>query len=134
GEVIAEFQRRCAAAKSLDAAGRLRLRDTVLDEAGGLHYDQVQGEFENLARKLSWPARATLKDFRHLFCTTMANAAMPEGYRRYLMGHAPGKAAAVAYTHLNQLRQQYADVLRREWTPLVEAINRRVRELQAAQG
>ena len=45
------------------------------------------------------------------------------------MGHAPGKAAVVSYTHLDQLRQQYAEVIRREWMPLVEAVNRRVREL-----
>jgi hypothetical protein len=130
-ELVAEFQRRCATVNSLGAAGRLRLRDTVLHEAGGIGYDHVQGEFAGLARTLGWPARATLKDFRHLFCTALGNAAMPEGYRRYLMGHAPGKAAAVAYTHLNELRQQYARVVECEWSPLVEAVNRRVQELRA---
>jgi integrase len=129
GELVAEFRCRGAAVQSLDAAGRLRLRDAILREAGGVCYNQVQGEFEGLARKLGWPAGATLKDFRHLFCTMLGNAAMPEGYRRYLMGHAPGKAAAVAYTHLNQLREQFAAVVRREWLPLVEAVNRRVRKL-----
>jgi hypothetical protein len=127
-ELTAEFQRRCAAAKSLDAVGRLRLRDAVLREAGGLSYDHVRGEFAVLARELRWPARATLKDFRHLFCTTLGNAALPEGYRGYLMGHAPGKAAVVAYSHLDDLRQQYAEVVRRQWMPLVWAVNRRAQE------
>jgi hypothetical protein len=127
--LAAEFQRRCSAVRSMDAAGRLRLRDDVLREAGSLNYDNVQGEFKSLARKLGWPAQATPKDFRHLFCTTLGNTAMPEGYRRYLMGHAPGKAAAVAYTHLNRLREQYGEAVRQEWAPLVEAVNRRVREL-----
>jgi hypothetical protein len=108
----------------------LRLRDAVLREAGGLGYDQVQGEFAALSRRLGWPARATLKDFRHLFCTTLGNTAMPEGYRCYLMGHAPRRAAAVAYTHLNRLREQYAEAVRREWLPLVEVVNRRAQQLQ----
>jgi hypothetical protein len=131
-DLAAEFRRRCAAAKALDAAGRLRLRGAVLREAGGLGYDQVQGEYEGLARRLGWPAQATLKDFRHLFCTTLGNSAIPEGYRRYLMGHAPGKAALVAYTHLNELGRHYAEAIDREWAQLVEAVNRRVRELEAS--
>src|SRR5262249_39987793 len=116
-------------AKSPDAAGRLRLRDAVLAAAGGLSYDHVQGEFAGLARKLGWPARATLKDFRHLFGTTLGHSAMPEGYRRYLLGHAPAQAAAPAYTHLNRLREQYAEAVRREWAPLVAAVNGRLRQL-----
>jgi hypothetical protein len=127
-ELTAEFQCR-AAGPSGGAAGRLRLRDAVLCEAGGVSYDQVQGEFEGMARRLTWPGRATLKDFRHLFCTALGNAAMPEGYRRYLMGHAPGKAAVVAYTHLHQLRDQYARAVAQEWAPLVEAVTRRAKEL-----
>ena len=95
-------------------------------------YDDVQGEFEGLARRLGWSKEATLKDFRHLFCTTLENAAMPEAYRRYLMGHAPGKAAIMAYTHLNQLRQRYAEAIQREWQPLVEAINQRLRQIKVS--
>jgi hypothetical protein len=126
-DLIGEYRRRSAAGGPLDAAGRLRLRDAVLREAGGLAYDHIEGEFRNLARRLGWPARATLKDFRHLFCTTLGNTPLPEGYRRYLMGQSPGRAAVVAYTHLNQLRQQFTDAVRREWSPLVEAINGRLR-------
>jgi hypothetical protein len=126
-DLVAEFRRRCAAGRSPDAAQRRRLRDRVLAEAGGLGYDHVEGEFRRLAGALGWPAAATLKDFRHLFATTLANAALPEGYRRYLMGQTPGKAATVAYTHLNRLREQYADAVRREWQPLVDAVNARLR-------
>jgi hypothetical protein len=128
-ELTAAFQRRCAAEGSPDAAGRQRLRDVVLREAGGLSYDHVQGEFAGLARRLGWPVRATPKDLRHLFCTMLGNAAMPEGYRRFLMGHAPGRAASVAYTHLHRLEHQYAAAVEREWGRLVEAVNQRVAEL-----
>jgi hypothetical protein len=62
----------------------------------------------------------------------MNNAAMPEGYRRYLMGQSPGKAAILAYTHLNELERHYAEAVRREWRPLIEAINHRVTELVVA--
>ena len=79
---------------------------------------------------MDWPAAATLKDFRHLFCTTLGNAAMPEAYRRYLMGHAPEKAAVVAYSHLNELRRHYAEAVRREWTPLINAVVERLLALR----
>jgi hypothetical protein len=129
-DLVGEFQRRCAA-HTPDAAGRLRLRDAVLHQAGAVGYDDVEQEFRGLARRLTWPAAATLKDFRHLFCTTMGNAALPEAYRRYLMGQSPGKAAVVAYTHLNELRRHYSDAVRREWAPLVTAVLARLRALQA---
>ena len=120
--LVQEFRRRCNAAAAPDAAGRQRLRDAVLHDAGGLRYGHIEQEFRTLARRLGWPAAATLKDLRHLFATGMANAGLPEPYRRFLLGHAPGRAAAVAYTHLNQVREHYAAAVRREWTPLVDAI------------
>jgi hypothetical protein len=127
-ELVTEFQRRCGAARCLDAAGRQRLRDEVLREAGGLAYDHVEAEFRRVSLALAWPAAATLKDLRHLFATTMANASMPEGYRRYLMGQSPGRAAVVAYTHLNELKRHYTDAVQREWAPLIEAVNCKVEE------
>lgn len=129
-DLVAEFRRRCAASGVRDAGGRKRLRDEVLGEAGGLRYDHVEQEFGTLARRLGWPPAATMKDLRHLFATTLGNAAMPEGYRRYLMGQAPGQAAIVSYTHLNELRRHYTEAVRREWTPLLEGINRRLAELE----
>jgi hypothetical protein len=127
-EVATEYRRRCLA-KPDGSAERQRLRDAVLREAGALTYDQVEGEFKALARGLRWPTGATLKDLRHLFATTMNNASMPEAYRRYLMGQAPGKAAVVAYTHLNELRRHYTEAVHREWQPLVEAILHRLSDL-----
>jgi hypothetical protein len=121
-ELAAEFQRHCAASKSLDAAERLRLRDHVLREAGGMNYDHIEQEFHSVARALRWPAQATLKDFRHLFATMLGNTPMAEAYKKYLLGQSVGRAALAAYTHLNELRQQYDTAVRGAWTPLVEAI------------
>jgi hypothetical protein len=109
----------------LAAAKRLRLRDAVLREAGALRYDHIQGEFAGLSRRLGWPTAATLKDLRHLFATTMGNAALPAHYLKYLLGHAPAKGAISSYTHLDQLGRHFAEALRREWAPLIESINRR---------
>src|SRR5207244_2634118 len=117
-DLVAEFRRRCAAAKTVDAAQQQRIREEVLHDAGGIRYDHVENEFGTLARKLAWPAKATLKYLRHLFATTLGNTAMPEAYRRYFMGHSPGKSAAVAYTHLNQLREHYDKAVLQEWAPL----------------
>jgi hypothetical protein len=130
-ELVEEYRRRCARVDQLSALARRRLRDGVLRDAGGLSYDHIDGEFTNLTRRLGWPVTASLKDLRHLFATAMNNAAMPEAYRRYLMGHAPGRAAIVAYTHLHELKRHYAEALHKEWPDLVAAINRRVAELAA---
>lgn len=131
-DLVLEYRRRCEAGRSLDAAGRERLRDQLVREAGGLTFDHIEAEFKRLAGSLGWPACATLKDLRHLFATTLGNSAMPEGYRRYLMGQAPGRAAIVAYTHLNDLKRHYAEAIQQEWQPLIEAINRRMTECGAA--
>jgi hypothetical protein len=42
---------------------------------------------------------------------------------------APGRTAVNAYTHLHELPRHYADEVRKEWLPLVTAINRRFEEL-----
>ena len=125
-ELIGEYRSRCDRANAKTAMDRARVRDGVLRDAGGLDYDHVQGEFARLANGLGWPVAATLKDLRHLFATTLNNASVPEGYVRYLMGHAPEKAALVAYTHLDQLRMHYSAALEREWAPLLDAIDQRV--------
>jgi integrase len=126
------FQERCGKAGTPDAAQRLSIRNQVLRDAGGLNYDHVQAEFESLARRLSWPAAATVKDFRHLFSTMLANAGMPEDYRRYLLGHAPGRAAVIHYTHLNQIQKHFERAVQEEFGPILEAIEQRARQLGLA--
>ena len=128
--LISEYRLRCDRAKVTTAADRVCFRDAVLREAGGLDYDHMQGEFAKLTKKLGWHVSATLKDLRHLFATMINNAGMPEGYRRYLMGHSPGKAAILAYTHLDQLRRHYSAAVRQEWAALITAVNERVDNLR----
>ncbi|MBM4072099.1 MAG: hypothetical protein FJ271_24710 [Planctomycetes bacterium] len=128
-DLIAEFRNRCARHKSLDAAGRKRLRVELIRKAGGLNYDHIEQEFRGLATQLRWPPAATLKDFRHLFATTLGNTWMPEPYKRYLLGQSPGKAAILAYTHLNQLRQQFGCAINLEWPSLLQIINQRVHHI-----
>jgi hypothetical protein len=128
-DLVREYRCRCERSGAASAAARQWARDSVFRDAGGLTYDHVQGEFGRLARGLGWPPAATVKDLRHLFATTMNNACMPEAYRKYLMGHSPGRASVVAYTHLHELRRHYSDAVRKEWSPIVTAINRRVVEL-----
>jgi integrase len=126
-ELQARFEERCRA--HVMAQERIRLRDHLLRDAGALRYDDIQHEFHKLARNLGWPAGATLKDFRHLFASTLESAGMPEYYRRYLMGHAPGRAAIVTYTHLSDLREHYEEAIHRRLGSLVEATSQRGREL-----
>lgn len=125
-ELAAEYRRRTRDPGSVDRRTRLRERDRVLREAGGLRYDDVEAAFRGVAGRLGWPAAATLKDFRHLFATALANASLPDGYRKYLLGHAPGRDAVVAYTHLTRLREQFESVVRREWGPFVAAVRERL--------
>jgi hypothetical protein len=65
------------ATTSLSAALRRRRRDSVLASAGQLTYDHIRLEFGKLARPLRWPVSATMKDFRHLFATSLENAGVP---------------------------------------------------------
>jgi hypothetical protein len=127
--LIVEYRQRCAADGIEAAAGRERLRDKLLAAAGGLNYDHIEGEFQAVARRLNWPRAATLKDFRHLFCTSLENAGVAESYRRYFMGQSTGKAPIVSYTHLNQLEPQFQKAVDQDLAPLVRAIERRAREL-----
>ena len=125
-ELIAEYGRRTQNVGPVDRRGRLRIRDRILHEAGGLRYDDIEAAFRRVAGRLGWPPAATLKDFRHLFATTLANASLPEGYRKYLLGHTPGRDAAVAYTHLNRLREKFEDVVRAEWGSVVAVVRFRL--------
>ena len=127
--LVAEFQRRCAAAKIRTAAERRRVRDQLLREAGSLTYDHIVTEFGQVARDLGWPRSATIKDFRHLFATGLENAGIPEHYRKFLMGQSPGRAAIVTYTHLNEIRQRLDEAVQRQFQPLVDALRRRTAEL-----
>jgi integrase len=110
----------------------LLIRDGLMKEAGAVTYDLIDREFRSLARRLDWPKEATIKDFRHLFSTTMENAGMPEFYRKHLMGHSLGRAAIVNYTHLNKVHELYEDAVRMEWPALLEAFEGRAGALGLA--
>ena len=127
-ELEAVYRERKAGAPS-DAAGRLRLRNRLFADAGGIAYGDIEKGFHRVGRKLGWPPAATVKDFRHLFATTLANAGLPEGYRKYVLGHAPGRDAAVAYTHLNRLKELCADIYARDYAPVLEVIRLRTAKL-----
>lgn len=128
-ELEQEFEDRCRRTSKLSARIRAGIRDSVLRDAGAITYDQIEHEFRKIAGPLGWPRAATLKDFRHLFSTSMQNGGMPEFYRRYLMGQSPGRAAIVSYTHLNELRERYEEAVQRKFKPLVEVTIRRMREV-----
>ena len=131
-EITKEYTRRCRKSTNLSAEQGIQIRDQLLQEAGGMKYDHIENEFRRLADQLSWPAEATLKDFRHLFSTAMMNAGMPEYYRKYLMGHAVSKSAISTYTHLDQLREHYLKASQRQFLPLIEVFTRRSKELVSA--
>ena len=48
-----------------------------------------------------------MKDFRHLFNTTMANGGLSLEERAYLMGQAPTKHVNMVYLHHNALVEKY---------------------------
>lgn len=104
-DLIQEFQSRLRRVRAHDARSREQVRRQLLREAGGMDYDQIQGEFNRLAKSLRWPSQSTLKDLRHLFSTSLENSGVPLFYRRYLMRQSPGQSPVVTYTHINELRQ-----------------------------
>jgi hypothetical protein len=121
-ELASELEKRCRSEQR--ASLRQKLRDALLWEAGGINYDQIDEEFRSIARQLRWPASATLKDFRHLFASSLTNAGMVEAYRQYLMGHATSSAAISAYTHLGKIGEHYQLVVEKEWSELTHAIEK----------
>lgn len=123
--VVQQFGTKMKKAGDSRAATQLGIRTEVFRAAGGIDYDFIEDEFKKIARRLNWPRKATLKDFRHLFCTTLNNSGIPEVYRRYLMGHTLGKGAILNYTHLDELQRHYRKALLSEWGTLLETIERR---------
>ncbi|HQR41714.1 MAG TPA: tyrosine-type recombinase/integrase, partial [Gemmatales bacterium] len=128
-ELIENYQQGCQQSVHGDRIKRHRFRNLLLREAGALTYEAIEGHFNGIAKRLNWSEKATLKDFRHLFATTLASSGMPECYRRYLMGHAPGRDAIVAYTHLSDLSNQFNQFCHTSWKPLFDAINARLNAL-----
>ena len=124
--LIREFDRRREQAGTRSAVAIRKIRGGVIRDAGGLTYDLIDSEFRRVARKLAWPARATLKDLRHNFATSLANGGMPEHERRYLMGHTPGRDAIVTYTHVNRLAEHYRRAVEQEYGSLLAILRSRV--------
>lgn len=129
-QLAQEFHRRCARLGTIGARQRQQVRDQVLRNAGGIIYDDVEHEYQKLAKHLSWPAAATLKDFRHLFATSLENAGVPDSYRKFFMGHSPGTAAIGRYTHLNRVREHYVAAVESELRPVLQAVLDRSAEPQ----
>lgn len=128
-QLASEFTDRC---RRSETENYQKIRDQVIRDAGGLDYDRIEHEFHKMAKALSWPKQATLKDFRHLFNTSMQNAGMPEFYRRYLLGQSPGRSALVNYTHLNDLKGQYERAMQTAYKPLVDVLSDRVENKRIA--
>jgi hypothetical protein len=128
--LIESYQQGCQRSDHSDRIKRRLFRNVLLRQAGAITYETTEGHFNGIARRLGWPEKATLKDFRHLFATTLASSGMPECYRRYLMGHAPGRDAIVAYTHLSDLSNQFNKFCHGSWKPLLDAVNSRLNALE----
>lgn len=127
-ELSNEYRRRVKQTGNGDANSTAALKRLVR-EAGGTDYDKIEHEYHSIAAELGWPTKATLKDLRHLFSTSLENAGVPTFYRRYLMGQSPGRSALVTYTHIDKLREQYAKASESTLKPIIEAIVERHREL-----
>lgn len=129
--LVMEYRKRCRRLDQPTRRNLNRCRDGVIADAGGLTYGHVQREFRRVAKRLGWPREATLKDFRHLFNTSLANGGMPEHERRYLMGHAPGRDAIAVYTHLNRLEEHYRAAIQQELGDILSMIGNRLQQRPA---
>lgn len=130
-KLAAEYERRCQKHGANSASDRRRIRNSLMKDAGQLNYDHIEAEFGKLARRLNWPASATLKDLRHLFSTSLENAGVPVFFRRYFMGQSPGKSPIVSYTHLTleKVTEQYNKALSSELAVIEQAIEKRAAQL-----
>ena len=55
---------------------------------------------------------------------------MPEFYRKFLMGHSPGRVPIVSYTHLDAVRRHYQRAIDTEFAPCLNVIERRASVLR----
>lgn len=127
--LVATYRALCQDKHALTVVARRQIRDRLIREAGALNYDQIDGEFRRVARTLGWKATATLKGFRHLFATALENSGCPETYRRFFLGHSPGRAASIHYTHLDQLQRHFQNFLVQEYADVVSALRSCAAEL-----
>ncbi|MGB0766846.1 MAG: hypothetical protein ACPGYV_03970 [Phycisphaeraceae bacterium] len=121
-DLTAAYRYRVRQLKTADAAGREKVLDAVLNDAGGLTYKRIEGEFKRIAKALGWPEEATMKDFRHLFNTTMANAGLSLEERAYLMGQAPTKHVNMVYIHHNALVEKYKAAANEHYEGVLELL------------
>ncbi|WP_417849315.1 hypothetical protein [Thalassoglobus sp.] len=128
-DLVDRYRQQCERERHPSATSRARISQHLFKEAGGLDYDHIDREFRTVAGKLGWSKEATLKDFRHLFSTSLENAGVPLFYRRYLMGQSPGTSPLTTYTHLNQLREQHQRAVESTLAPLYQAFHKRVADL-----
>jgi integrase len=131
--LVDEYGRRRETHDPAGAAGLLRLRRRILREAGGLDYDDIYDEFRNVKDVLAWPEAATVKDFRHLFATTMENAGLTERYQKFFMGHSQGGDAIGCYRHINQLNDNFAR-LAEPYQPVLEVLAKRLSQSRSSGG
>ena len=131
--LVARYRRLCDENRAVTVVARRQIRDRLMREAGGINYDQIDGEFRRVAATLGWKATATLKGFRHLFATALENSGCPETYRRFFLGHSPGRAASVHYTHLDQLQRHFQQFLKSEFDVIVTAFRARGADLFTSQ-
>jgi integrase len=131
-DLIGRYRQECSTGRANEAVAQVRIRNKLLRNAGALKYDDIEQEFRVISRQLKWPREATLKDFRHGFATMLGNSPLADHYVKYLMGHSPGRAALTAYTHLNQLREQFSNAIRQQWPALLVTIRQRSLQLLSA--
>ena len=124
--LVSNYRALCREKRAATVAARRQIRDRLIRESGAINYDQIDGEFRQVAGALEWKATATLKGFRHLFATALENSGCPETYRRFFLGHSPGRAASVNYTHLDQLHRHFQKFLLHEYADIVAALRTRV--------
>ena len=130
--VVDDFRQQLTKIKSPTKLERVKLRDQVMRSHGWLSYDHIKREFGKLADKLGWSNRGSVKSLRHLFCTCLENAGVPEFFKKYMMGHSFGRAAIVNYTHITeeQVKRHYQRMIDQELSDVMDAIELRLHQLQ----
>lgn len=121
-DLTSAYRARVRQLKTDNAAEREKVLDAVINDAGGLTYKRIEGEFKRVAKSLSWPEQATMKDFRHLFNTTMANAGLSLEERAYLMGQAPTKHVNMVYLHHNALVEKFKAAANEHYAGVLEML------------
>lgn len=105
------------------AASRLKVLANLFHDAGGVSYDQLSHEFQQMVGCANLTSHPTLKSLRHFFAAALEKANISYFTRKYFMGHRVRRDPLAVYTSINfdEIRSEFDRLLNGPMAPIITA-------------